>query len=335
MRIAHVLLRDMVGGAESLVTSLSEEFRRLGHETRTVFLDPAGASPSRLARLHRMRAALNNGEFDVVFSHSALPSVFARATSASPVIPVLHSAVDDFDNRTLRYAERVLRRRTAAVIAVSDQQRSAYLSRFGQKVPVRVIPNGIRSDLRYTAGTAARPLRVSTLARVAAQKDPTTWLEVARSLALEDEIELTWYGPDDSNGLLEAESKDLLSAHFNGPARDVPLTLASTDILFHPAIEEAHPIALLEAAASGVPILCTEPVAAILAPFIPTIAFRPRSAEHALSQLRRMRDDLPSRKRAASAVTDQVRQTFGITRCAEAYIELASTLRPRSARSFP
>src|SRR5438105_6985634 len=103
MRIAEVLLRPTIGGAETLALTLADHWRRQGHEVTILYVDPYGSGGSQIARVRRLRKSLNEFDPDVVHSHSALPNIYARLSSRGrwPVVTVLHSASSDFSNRRL------------------------------------------------------------------------------------------------------------------------------------------------------------------------------------------------------------------------------------------
>lgn len=264
MRIVQVLLSDRIGGAEALAATLQSAWEaRPGYETTTIYLDE-GPPTSRWARLASLRRRLRKIRPDIVIAHSAIPNMYSRLAKVRgvPVVCVLHSASDDFASFPRRWSERLLRKRTGAVIAVSEQQARGYMRRFGGKgARVRVIPNGLPGSWTHKVAPSPQPRTVVTLGRVVDQKRPDLWLEIAE-IAAERLPELTfeWWGPIVNDG--EPEAMRLLAASkaesnvvYRG-VTDMPnAVLCNADVFLHTSQREAHSIALLEAAAVGLPIV--------------------------------------------------------------------------------
>jgi len=323
MRILQVLLSPRIGGAESAAASLAEEWARIGHSCDVVYLDK-DASVGPFARLAGLRSAIRDLKPDVLISHSALPNIYTRLVAGSiPVLTVLHSATRDMDDPKLRFAERVLQWRTRSVIAVSPTQKEEYLDLFPNQ-RVIVIPNGV--SLRFSPPSIPElDGPIVTIGRVVAQKDPLLWSAVARSLCAERQsVRFEWHGPLASGALpnetlrwhQSPESRAVLA----GPTDRVHEVLRSASILFHPAIREAHSVALLEAAATGIPIVCSSEVAATLPGWLPMSVFSVRDAQDAIRAVRTVADDLPRWSENAILVARRVQEEFGIKGSAQAYL---------------
>lgn len=330
MRIAQVLLDDRIGGAERLADTLAREWTDRGDTTATVLLDPPGvAAKGPVARVRRLRSALRELRADLVIAHSALPNLYARlaAPLGTPVVSVLHSAQDDFVEPGLRAAERVLSRR-GVVVAVSDQQREVYRRRF-PAARIETIPNGIAPDLPRRGvrpPSATEPLRVVTIARVAEQKRPDVWQKVAAAARQED-LQFEWFGP-----AVDAAAAALVAAHeaegapgrFMGATDEVGRVLVEADVLLHTSSHEASSIGLLEAAAVGVPVLCTAGVERTLPSGMAYATFE--DVDGAVAALQRIRLDYWAAEQHAESWRETVRETASARRCADAYRALA---RPR------
>lgn len=325
MRILQVLLSPRIGGAESAAAALAREWESLGILCETVYLDkdrPQGA----WRRFWELRRIMRRIAPDAVVSHSALPNIYARlASPGKPVFCVLHSATRDFDDPKIRLAESVLTRRTAAVIAVSEEQRREYLSHF-PKQRVELIPNGIPDNFRPAAqreqGTA-----VITVGRVATQKDPGLWAETATAvLADRPTARFEWYGPTaverEWEALVERHSEPDGSIVFRGPNDQVATVLRSGSIFFHPSRREAHSVAILEAAATGLPIVCSDTVAETLPDWLPRTTFRGGHASDAARALNETFEDLPRKSAAAARYATKVRDDFGIRQTAARYVDV-------------
>ncbi len=327
LKVVQVLLSPRIGGAESLAAALDEHWRGSAISTATVYLDESsGAPPSRLHRIMRLRSALRRLRPDVVLAHSALPNLYARiaAPASTPVVTVLHSASDDFRGLAMRTVEWILKRRTAFVVAVSKTQEEQYIGYFGTSTPIRVIPNGIRADIRTKANASEQLRSLVTVARIAHQKNPDLWIKVATRVdASEPQVSMTWYGPrtsdDGVSDLVEGFESSL--SRFAGPTNDPASVLAGSDALFHPANREAHSIGVLEAAAAGLPVICSLAVAETLPPQVVAITFETGSVESAEASIWELERKWNIYSNRAIEMAALIRDEFSIANCADSYFD--------------
>lgn len=321
-----MLLSPRIGGAESAASSLESAWARQGHISETVYLDARGSDPFRRLR-HLTREVRAFGP-DVVVSHSALPNVFTRIAvrrSLVPVVCVLHSATRDFDDLKLRFAEKILGMRTAATIAVSPAQVVEYQSHFPNR-RVDLVPNGVGEGFAPTS-VPAGDVRVVSIGRVARQKDPTTWAQIASLASSRDpKLRFEWFGPtgiDSAYAALEQELRsDSGAVTFAGPTDDVSGALGTARIMLHTAEREAHSVALLEAAASGLPIICTTRVGRDLPDWIVRKEFVAGDPESGLAALEQVLAELPSLEARARTTAKRVTEVFGVEACAARYVEI-------------
>jgi L-malate glycosyltransferase len=320
-RVLQLLLSPAIGGAETLAFGLEAGLSEHGFEVQTGFLDPAGSSASPLARIARIRALVRAVQPDIVLAHSALPNLYARLVAGRrlPVVVVLHSASRDFDNPMLRLAERALRRRTALVVAVARPQATEYRSAFGSSVQLELIPNGVSVSLgaKPCRASAEGQVRVVTLARINQQKDPATWRGAALlAVATRPDLAFAWSGPRaaevDQQALVAATGHP--SVTWAGPTSEPGAVLAAADIYFHPARAEAHPLAPLEAAAVGLPVVCSDAVASSLPAGMPAATFATGDAAAAAAAVLAVADDLPAAMRHAAAWRPRVLTEYGMER---------------------
>jgi glycosyltransferase involved in cell wall biosynthesis len=334
MKILQVLLSPRIGGAETLADSLSSEWTLMGASCKTHYLDADNSSTrSRRSRMASLSRTIREWRPDILVSHSALPNLYSRlvAPRRLPVVAVLHSATDDFASRSLRWSERLVRLRTAAIVGVSQGQIDQYIGRFGSRVPIRRIPNGIRRDAHPKEQFQKVPLTAVTVARLAAQKNPHVWAKTARLLALHGpDLRLDWWGPRSVDGGLDnVVSKDSLEGSrgsYRGATTDPISALRSSDFLFHPADREAHSIGILEAAAVGLPVVCSATVAATLPPEIVAVSFTDGVAESAVEALRTVYDDWARYAERALGAASGIMEEFSISNCASKYVEMFEEL---------
>ena len=328
MRIAQVLLSPRLGGAESLALSIENGWRAAGHETKIFYLD-AGDSRSKFRR-SRLARSLRHYRADAILSHSAIPNIYSRlaAPRGTPVVTVLHSAVDDFESAKLRLLEKVLRRRTSAVVAVNEFQLASYVTRFGPKVPSAVIPNGIRDGLGHKTAYESSPRIVMTIARVAEQKNPQFWMDVvSRASERMPGLDFRWHGPvTPQPGMSEiVASAKGTAARFLPPTTNPGTELSQADIVFHPASREAFSIALLEAAAVGVPVICSDTVYSTFPADFPFTTYVDLDVASAAAAICKVSAEYGRVSAAAAVASSAISSTYSETECAARYLALLST----------
>ena len=330
LRVLQLLLSPAIGGAETLAEGLGQGLPEHGFDVVTCYLDPPGSPTSPWSRWRRLRRLVRSTRPGLVLAHSALPNVYARLAAGRRVrvVTVLHSASRDFDDATLRRAEKLLQRRTATVVAVARQQAEEYASAFGDRVPVTVIPNGVSSALgaRPPAPEGRARLRVLTLARVTRQKDPLTWRAAALLVVSKRrDVDFHWFGPaasdDETLQSLMAETGDD-RVRWMGPVAAAVDAIADADLYFHPALAEAHPLAVLEAAAAGRPIVCSEAVAAVVPAGLPVATFPTANADAAAAALADALERLPEASGHARAWQPRILADYGLERAVSDYAEV-------------
>ncbi|MDP9825002.1 glycosyltransferase family 4 protein [Kineosporia succinea] len=330
-RLLQVLLSERIGGAEAVAGTLRDEWTKEGVESDIVYVDDTPPGPlKQVTRVIDLAWKVRQFSPEALVSHSATPNLYTRmiVPRGVPVLTVLHSASDDYRSRRFRWAERVLRRRTSHVVAVSESQKESYQKRFGGAVPTTVIPNGIADGYAAPTGPIpAAPRTIVTIARVTRQKNPALWLSVAENLlARNPDLTFTWYGPIDGAPEIQAvvdRASRIPGVRFAGPTDQVAAVLAGADIVFHPADREAHSIAVLEAGASGVPLVCADGLDG--APGFAAAHFEPgdvAGAEHAVAAVI---ESFEQASRTARAQAPSIMADASGTSMARKYLDLLST----------
>lgn len=344
MRIASLLLTPQVGGAETLEAALAARWRAAGHDVTTLYLDPPGASTGRPQRVGRLRRALASLAPDVVHAHTALPALYARLASRGtwPVVTVLHSAGENFDIRSLRWAEHAVQRWTDHVVAINQGQVAEYQRLFGARTPVTLVPNGVRDDLVPRTSPADRIRVAGALNRLVPQKRVDVLLAGWTRAVLADpglagaELRVAGEAPDEATrAQVQRWADEAPTARLVGSVTDVARFLADADVLVHAADVEGHPLAPLEAAAAGLPVVVSEPVAATV-PELEVTTFRAGDADDLAATLRAVAADYPRLARRAVDAAPALRHRLSLAACADGHLEVLSDAlrrtRQRAAR---
>ena len=302
MRILQLVLAPRLSGAEMLVKGLAIAHRQGGHAVGIASLLPAESDfadaarelaahrvecrfPSRryehVARLVFLYRTIRRFAPDIVFAHTTIPALYARALPLSvPIVFVMHSGTNDFaENPWLWRAERVLSRRARAVIGVSQRNVDQYAATIGSKRASFVVPNGVDvGRFRGNAGNAGNAGIAGNAGNVDARREQCV-VQIGRYMPEKGQLEtvralhdLLVREPDapvrlhlcgvvedrayharlvSLVGTLGMASKVLI----DGPRTDVPVLLAQADAFVMPSRFEAHSIGFLEALASGIPVV--------------------------------------------------------------------------------
>jgi glycosyltransferase involved in cell wall biosynthesis len=156
--------------------------------------------------------------------------------------------------------ERVLFRRAAAVAACSPRE-AELARRLGRRAPTRVryVPNVFRPSAGAARSVSSRGgLRVVGQGRLNLQKDPAFFRRVATAVhAVDPTVEFTWIGGDPES---EVEAMRAVGVETTGwvPRHVVLEHLAEAQVYLHTASWEGAPVALLEAAASGLAVVARD-----------------------------------------------------------------------------
>ena len=275
MRILQVIAELGTGGAESVVTSLSEGLAARGHAVRVASdhgwrvarleavpgVDhvpiPLAAQDAKSLVASAARLLVGPGlrGAELVHAHNV------RATLAA-VTTVHGLRPEDYPT-----AVRVLRRCSDRVVAVSEPV-AAELCRAGlaedriEVVENAVLPEAVPGDDGGADDAGGRPGTgpvVLCAARMTDQKRQDLLIHAwARRRRREGRLLLAGSGP--RRPVLESLAADLGvegSVHFLGDRDDVPALMGAADLLVLPSRWEGLPIVVLEAMAAGVPVLAS------------------------------------------------------------------------------
>ncbi|HUT57300.1 MAG TPA: glycosyltransferase [Phycisphaerae bacterium] len=214
----------------------------------------------------RLRRLIRQIRPDVIHARnwSAWPDVTLARLLVSPRVPLIFSfhGVDSPGRvpRRRAWAMRILTSLTDCVFAVSGGARDFLVHEIGLPATrVAVIPNGVDTE-RYAPGpprAATGRLVVGTVGSLTAVKNHLLLIRACAMLVREGldlELRIAGDGPERSRLTEAAHSLDVADrVRLLGHVRDVPGFLRGLDVFVLPSLSEAHPNALLEAMACGLP----------------------------------------------------------------------------------
>ncbi len=226
-------------------------------------LDPAGFAS--------LVKTLRHAEVDVVHAHlgySATVVPLAAQLAGKPVVATLHLSPQRNLSRGESLKERLSVRipaRLGRLVLVSQHAFDEYARRYGPARDTwRMIPNGV--DLsRYTVRTGRRSSERPVWAVVAALRPDKNHLDLIRAwtevVEVHPDATLLIVGDGPSRGDIEqaiAEAGLGESVQLLGRREDVPDILRTVDGVVSASVDEALPTALIEAGASGLPVVATD-----------------------------------------------------------------------------
>lgn len=250
--------------------ALVNELRAAGASVRCL---PARGPVTLLLQVPRVAAWLRREKADLLHCHLPLAGLVGRLAATLVGVPVVyteHNLQQRYHPWTRRANRWTWGMQTRVVAVSAEVARSARLA-CGEKVPIRVVHNGIRmprevtpqevAEVRHAAGFPTGARVVGTVAVMRSQKRLDLWLRAAARLAEDDPgVRFLVVGDGPLRGELEESVARLELAsrlHFAGLRDDVAPYLRAMDVFLSSSQFEGLPLALLEAMAANRPVVAT------------------------------------------------------------------------------
>lgn len=362
-RVLVLTKTTALGGAERLVMNTLPHLDRERFDYAFAAFDDGGP----LARACReagvpfrtmgrspraLRQTLLREGFDVVHAHLPIPGALARIAArglATRVVYTEHTLQDVYraPSRWLNLASYGWQ---DAVIAVSQRVRASAIARVGPSARVHVIPNGV--DLEQVAAEALLAPAPPPPRRPGA----TTWLVPASLTPVKGhdvllaalarlggltgppiDVWLAGEGPERKRiALAAAGLPAAIRVHLLGWRRDVYALMAASDAIALPSRGEGHPLALLEAASLGRPVVASAVggIPEIVTPGGTGLLVAPEDPAALAAALQRLRVDPVLRQTLGAAAREEAVLRFDVRRSLRAVEALYERVaaRPRITR---
>lgn len=293
-RILHLIVDLPVGGAEIHLLNLirhldrdrylptvlcigkngpiGEEIAKEGAPVKELGLLRKGGHDPGIVR--SLREFLRKEKISLVHSHLYHANYYGRLAAFREGIPAVCTIQNTYARPKMhrRLINRWLARRTARIIAVSAQVRDDILRYDGvDPSKVVVIPNGVdpdkidipltRAEARERLGIPAEYFLIGTVARLEEQKGLRYLLDAVRILregGKKAYLLVAGSGREEVR-LREQAARDGIedAVFFLGARRDVAELYRAMDVFALSSLWEGGPITLIEAMASGLPVVAT------------------------------------------------------------------------------
>jgi len=314
MRILQVNSATNLGGGETHVLELVEALRRRGHDV-TVAGRPGGAvhpkvqlpfrGSADVITAMRLKQFMKQNPFDIVHAHVARDyTVVAAAALGLPVKVVF--------TRHLLYPVRrnPLYRRVDGWIAPTSQMRD----RLAPLRPLRsvVIPNWVDlNKFRFSPHRPHQPVKLGLLGQISPHKGHADAIEALRQLGSGYRLIIAGKGEAAYQERLREQSQGL-PVEFSGFA-EIREFFEKVDVLLAPSWEEPFGIVLLEAMASGIPVVSTAAGGPldIVRSGLNGILIPPRNAPALASAVRSL-DDLALRSQIVQRARERIEAEYDI-----------------------
>lgn len=280
--VLHIIDGLTRGGAERLLVDVINAMPGFTHHLLSISskLDLADQLPAGLPLTHlgftgkkdslkairQIRRYIRENKIDLVHSHLALANVFARIATprAIPLFVSLHSqnGIRLFKNRWSlpSMVERFSYRKRHALIAVSQTVLDDYAKYVGIKGPTHVLHNFVedkffaRGPRHYETGNGLRMVSVGT---IKAAKNYSFLVEAFKGLPHNCTLDIYGEGPL-KEGLQDQIDQAKVNIRLCGGRTDIASIYQDYDLFVMSSSVEGHPVALVEAMASGLPALLSD-----------------------------------------------------------------------------
>ena len=347
LRIQHVIGSFQIGGAERYALQLASRQAREGHDVHVVALAggplidvfrDAGITLQTMPKMARLDPTLParlaslfvRNDVHVVHTHNPPPLVYASLAARTVGAVLVHTKHGVNQDRQRRmWLRRVLANLVHRVVAVSeDTARHAVDQGEVGFDRVHVIPSGVDTDvfrprpdardrIRDELGIGPEEWVIGTVGRLVPEKNHASLLRAAAPLLRDGNARLLLVGQGPERPTLEAlarqlgiENKVLLA----GIRQDTHDVLSAMDVFALSSRTEGMPLALLEAMATELAVVCTRVggIPALLEGSGAGALVPPGNDDMLASELRRLHGDREEARRMGVRARQLVTRQHGM-----------------------
>jgi glycosyltransferase involved in cell wall biosynthesis len=361
VKILHIISSGGMYGAEAVILNMS---RTLNEGSHSSVLGVFSNSANPNLQLHQAAAREGieshlipcNGQIDrtvtasirqlvartnadIIHAHGYKADIYVYFALPASRIPLVSTCHTWYDNNLLvtlyGVADRLVLRRYAAVVAVSDEVKQRLLKAGVREDKIHLVRNGI--DLRpfENAPPSLRngfakgdPPIVGLVGRLSIEKGIDIFLQAATRVLLElpsTRFVIVGEGPDrDKLELLIDQLQIRQSARMLGRRDDMRSVYASLDIMVSASREEGLPMAILEGMASRLPVVATAvgEVPTIVLDGRTGILVPPKSPELLAAAIMTLLRNPDEQKRFGAAARKLVEDEFSAGRMTNDYLRV-------------
>ena len=379
IKVVHIVPMLAPGGAETLAVHIVRGLNRERYEVAVVslrkwpgcdlerLLVEHGARVSYLGKrpgfdfrmYYRVNKVLRTLRPDIIHTHLhvlryALPSMLSFKHAAK--VHTVHNLAEREAEPGTRWIQRYAFNHGVVAVAVSDEVAISLERLYGVR-DCRMIANCIPTDRYASPQTSRRVWRAREgfrdddvlfvcVARFAPQKNHSLLLEAfAQGPASNPNAHLVLVGEGALRGQLELQSRNLglaTQVHFLGLRTDIPDVLGAMDVFVLSSDYEGSPLSVIEAMASGLPIVSTAAggVPALFETGKEGFLVHTGDVKGLSDALELLLRDSGSRKSLGIAAAHRAKKNFDVSTMVRAYEELYESpvgrLRGQNlSRTFP
>jgi len=293
----------------------------------------------RARALWKLRWAIAAERPNLVQSFQTNPNRWVPLAAKLAGVPVVVTGLQNcyFSETPMqRRVDSLLFRLATHAVSCSEAVWSFYVERKeypGNKITT--IHNGVKLDrfsphcdksyLRKELGLSEEHVLVGTVANLIPQKGHEYLLEAADLVVRENkQVVFVWIG----DGLLRSElqmecaERGLTeNIYFLSERKDIPEVLSSLDVFVLPSLWEGFGIALVEAMATGLPVIASnvDGIVEVVVDGITGVLVEPKDVEGLAKAIRCLLDDPTKRGRMGQAGRQRVMRRFSVENVASAY----------------
>ena len=335
-----VLVCSIGSRNDEIETKIRKKLESKGIETLSL------EKPKRKGRLKaiwKLYHYLREYDVDILHTHCSSPDFYGKFTAFLVRTPLVFSTIHNMQGYSA-LTERVLKTLTTKYVAISETVKRYAASEL--KIPtekISVIYNAIDMQ-RFDLGTLPREEKlrelgvspgvkvITTAGRIARQKGHIYLVEAAAEVMNEfPDVHFLIVGDDTADREITKQLKEAIKAKnledrilLTGVRTDIPEILSITDVFVLPSLWEGLSIVLLEAMASGVPVVVTDvgSNSEIITNGVNGFIVHPKDSQVLAQKIKDLLSDPEKARKLGTEGQRMVQERFAIDRMIQGYEQL-------------